>query len=73
MRKEKAPVKIPEYITKKEVKRVCKELKMSDWTAKKEAKVSLKEAKMILALVNRKNMAIEPKEFRTGLEVERRR
>ena len=63
-------MKIPKYITVDEVKRVCKELGLSDWTRKKKAKVSLKEAKIILAQVNGKGMAIEPKEFCAGLEVE---
>ena len=63
-------MEIPKYITVDEVRRVCKELKLSDWTKKKEAKVSLKEAKVILAQVNGKGMAIEPKEFCSGLEVE---
>ena len=63
-------MKIPKYITVEEVRRVCKALKISDWTKKKEPKVSLKEAKIILALVNSKGMDIEPSEFRTGLEVE---
>ncbi|MBW1784374.1 MAG: hypothetical protein JRL30_26990 [Deltaproteobacteria bacterium] len=63
-------MKIPEYVTLEEVKRVCKELKMSDWTQKKEARVPLKEAKIILAEVNTRKMAIDPKEFQVGLEVE---
>ena len=63
-------MKIPKYVTVDEVKRVCRELKISDWTRKKEAKVSLKEAKVILAQVNTKGMGIDPKEFCAGLEVE---
>ena len=63
-------MKIPKYITVEEVRRVCKELKISDWTKKKEAKISLREAKVILAEVNQKEMDIEPKEFCAGLEVE---
>jgi hypothetical protein len=63
-------MKLPVYITKDEVKRVCRELKISDWTKKKEAKVSLKEAKIILAEVQGKNKDIDPKEFKAGLEVE---
>jgi hypothetical protein len=63
-------MKLPEYITKEEVKRVCKELKISDWTEKKEAAVSIKEAKTILAKVNSKKMDIDPSEFKAGLEVE---
>ena len=63
-------MKIPQYITVEEVRRVCKELKITDWTKKKEPKVSLKEAKIILAEVKGKSMGIDPKEFCAGLEVE---
>jgi len=63
-------MKIPTYVTTEEVKRVCNELKLTDWTQKKEPKVSLKEAKIILAEVNKRNMAIDPKQFQAGLEVE---
>lgn len=63
-------MKIPEYVTVAEVKRVCKELKISDWTRKKKAQVSLKEAKALLPKVNVEKMAIDPEEFRKGLEVE---
>jgi hypothetical protein len=67
---EEKGMKIPCYVTVEEVKRVCKELKISDWTQKKEPKVSLKEAKIILAEINTGKMAIDPKEFQAGLEVE---
>jgi hypothetical protein len=63
-------MKIPKYVTIEEVKRICRALKISDWTKKKEPKVSLNEAKIILAEVNKSKMKIEPKEFQTGLEVE---
>ncbi|MBN1847560.1 MAG: hypothetical protein JW932_03160 [Deltaproteobacteria bacterium] len=63
-------MKIPQYITIEEVRKVCKELKIGDWTRKKEPKVSLKEAKIILKNINPKDMAIDPKEFCAGLEVE---
>ena len=63
-------MKIPKYVTVEEVRRVCKELKISDWTRKKESKVSMREAKIILAEVNTRKMAIDPKEFQAGLEVE---
>jgi len=61
---------LPDYITKAEVSRICKELKIRDWTKLKEAKVLPKEAKMLLNLVNTENMEIEPDQFRIGLEVE---
>jgi len=63
-------MKIPCYVSAEEVKRVCKELKISDWTKKTESKVSRKEAKIILDAVNRRKMAINPKEFQAGLGVE---
>ena len=63
-------MKIPQYITVQEVGRVCKELKISDWTKKKEPKIPLKEAKIILAEINKKGMDIDPKDFCAGLEVE---
>ena len=61
---------LPEYITVKEVKRVCKELKISNWTELKEPKVSAEEAQIILSEVNVEGMDIKLDEFRSGLEVE---
>ena len=63
-------MEIPEYIKVEEVKRVCKELGISDWTAPERPEVSLEEARVILKEVNREGMEIDPEEFRTGLEVE---
>jgi hypothetical protein len=63
-------MKIPQYVTVEEVRKVCKELKISDWTKKKDAKVSLSEGKKILSPVNMEKMKIDPKEFCAGLEVE---
>ena len=63
-------MKISQYVSVEEVKRVCKELKISDWTKKKEPKVSVKEAKVILAELNPKGLNIDPKDFCRGLEVE---
>ena len=63
-------MKIPQYVTVSEVKRVCKELGLRDWTKIKEPKVSAKEASVILKVVNVKKMGIALEEFRMGLEVE---
>ena len=63
-------MKIPQYITVEEVKRLCRDLKISDWTKKKEPTVTLKEAKAILAQIDHKGVDIDPNEFRAGLEVE---
>ncbi|MBU2498591.1 MAG: hypothetical protein KKE57_06815, partial [Proteobacteria bacterium] len=63
-------MKIPKYISVEEVKRVCKELHLSDWSKKKGPKVSLKDARIILSQVNMDRLGIDLKEFRHGLEVE---
>jgi len=61
---------LPEYVTVDEVKRVCKELKIRDWSKLKEVKIPSKEAKIILKEVNTKGMKINPGDFCAGLEVE---
>ncbi|TAL23163.1 MAG: hypothetical protein EPN94_09845 [Nitrospirae bacterium] len=63
-------MKLPEYVTKPEVQRVCKALGLRDWTKMKDYKVSLKEAKRILKEIDSRSMKIEPEQFRIGLEVE---
>ena len=63
-------MKLPEYITIDEARRVCYELNISDWTEMKEASVPLAEAEAIFSKVNTSGMNIEPQEFRKGLEVE---
>jgi len=62
-------MKLPEYITKKEVQRICKELKIRGWTKLKKASVLPEEAKTILTLVNTESMKIDLKEFATVLGV----
>jgi len=61
---------IPQYITVEEVKRVCSELGMRDWSSISEAKVDIEEAEKVLSLVNISEMPIPPDVFRRGLEVE---
>jgi hypothetical protein len=63
-------VRLPEYITMDEVKRVCKELGIRDWTELKEARVRPDEAAKILAEVNATRMPVSLDDFRIGLEVE---
>ncbi|MCK9555101.1 hypothetical protein M0R36_04720 [bacterium] len=63
-------MKLPEYITVEEVKKVCKAIGLSDWSAKKEPTVSEKEASVVLKIVNTKSMEIPLEDFRKGLEVE---
>jgi len=59
-----------DYITVEEVKRVCKDLKIRDWTKLKKAEVLPREGKVILAKVNTSKMKIRLSDFCTGLEVE---
>ena len=63
-------MKLPEYVTVKEVKRVCKALGLRDWTTLKKAEVKPDEAQIILNEVKPRGMKIPLEEFRIGLEVE---
>jgi len=63
-------MKVSQYVTVAEVKRVCKELGLRDWTKIKDSKVTAKEAQVILKIVNVKKMKIALEDFRMGLEVE---
>ena len=61
---------VPEYITPEEVKCVCKELKIRDWTELTEALINDNEAEIILEIVNTQHMNIALDDFKRGLEVE---
>lgn len=63
-------MKIPEYITKDEVKRVCRELGIRDWSVLDEPSVTDKEAAIILKEINETEMKIPLQDFKRGLEVE---
>ena len=63
-------MKLPEYVTKKEVTEICKKLKIRDWTKLEKAEVTLDEAKAILAELDTGDMKISVDNFRMGLEVE---
>jgi len=63
-------MKTPEYVTLEEVRRVCRELKIRDWTKLTKAKVLPREGKAILARVNPSGVKIPLADFCAGLEVE---
>ena len=63
-------MKIPEYVTKEEVRKVCRMLKIRDWTALREAKVLPSEARKIQGALQIKGMKIPLVDFLQGLEVE---
>ena len=61
---------LPDYISVQEVKRVCKELKIRDWTLLKKAEVTPEEAKIILTELKTADMKVTQADFQRGLEVE---
>jgi hypothetical protein len=63
-------MKLPDYVSVQEVKRICKELKIRDWTQLKKAEVLPEEAKAILAELETGDMNIALKDFQRGLEIE---
>ena len=63
-------MKLPEYITTDEVKRVCNEIGLRDWSKITDSTVSEKEASTILNIVNTQGMNIPLETFQKGLEVE---
>jgi len=63
-------MKLSEYITADEVKRVCNEIGLRDWSKITDPFVSDEEASTILNIVNTKGMNIPLEAFRKGLEVE---
>jgi len=67
---ERINMDLPVYVTVEEVKKVCRELDIRDWTGLTDAKVLPEEAKLILQQVNTAGMKIGLESFRVGLEVE---
>ncbi len=63
-------MKLPEYISKAEVRRVCQELGIRDWSKLKDINVTTKETTAILKAVNIKNMPVPMEVFKQGIEVE---
>jgi hypothetical protein len=63
-------MKIPEYVTKEEVRKVCRMLKIRDWTALREVKVLPSEARKIQGALQIKGMKFPLEDFLQGLEVE---
>ena len=59
-----------EYVSLEEVRKVCEELKIRDWTKLDKPKVQSEEARVILSKLNVGAMKIDIEDFRQGLEVE---
>jgi hypothetical protein len=65
-----AMMKIPEYISKEEVQRICQELGIRDWTQLSAPEVQVEEARTIQAEIGGEVALIPLEEFRLGLAVE---
>jgi hypothetical protein len=63
-------MKLPEYVSVAEVKRVCDGIGLRDWSKITDPSVSTEEASAILDIVNTRGMNIPLEAFRKGLEVE---
>lgn len=63
-------MEIPQYVTLEEVRRVCRELNIQDWSQISSPDVTIEEAETILREVNKNDMEIPIEDFRLGLEVE---
>lgn len=63
-------MRLPEYVSVNEVKRVCSELRIRDWTQLKKAEVLPEETEKILAEIEKGGRKIKLEDFQLGLEVE---
>ena len=63
-------MKLPDYVTREEVQRVCRELGIRDWTKLTEASVQTEEALLIQEIVGSEAVEIPVMDFKLGLEVE---
>ncbi len=61
---------ITDFISKDEVKRVCQELGIRDWTQLTQSEVEIEEASIIQAAVGSEALQIPVAWFQRGLEVE---
>jgi len=63
-------MKLPEYVSVEEVKKICLALKIRDWTKLEKVEVTFQEAEAILEELETKDMKVSVENFRIGLEVE---
>ena len=63
-------MKLPEYITIEEVKRICRELNIRDWSTISKPEVLEEEAQAILAELEVGDLKVSLESFKQGLEVE---
>jgi hypothetical protein len=63
-------MEIPEYISKEEVRRVCAELGIRDWTQLTNTEVEFNEAEILREFVGSEALEVSVENFKQGLEVE---
>jgi len=63
-------MRLPEYVSREEVRRVCGELGIRDWTRLKKPKVTRDEAARILKHLDTRGLKVDLEQFRIGLGVE---
>lgn len=63
-------MKLPEYISKEEVKRICRDLAIRDWTQLEAAEIELAEAEKIQREIGAEALEIATADFKKGLEIE---
>jgi hypothetical protein len=63
-------MKIPEYISKQEVRQICQEMGIRDWSQLTEARITPEEAEIIQQAVGGEAEQISSLEFQKGLEIE---
>jgi len=61
---------IPEYITIEEVKHICDQLGIRDWTNLSKSEVEFREAEILRELVGGEALDVSVEEFKRGLEIE---
>ena len=63
-------MKLPEYVTREEVQRVCQELEFRDWTKLSSTAVTVEETRILQNEVGEEALQISVEAFKNGLEVE---
>lgn len=61
---------IPEYVSREEVRRICDQLGIRDWTSLTKLEVEFREAEIIRELVGSEALDVSVEEFQRGLEIE---
>ena len=61
---------IPEYVSREEVRKVCDELGISDWSIRSGTDVPVEEARIIFEKVKPADLNVDLGEFQKGLEIE---